>query len=187
MSTTASPLPAAPLSGLSVPATLGAVALATAVLAASSWVVAPMYPVPMTMQTFAVTLVGALFGWRLGALTVLAWLGQAAIGLPVLAGGSGGLGAFAGPTAGYLAAFPLAAALTGYLAEAGWTGRRLVLCFVSMLAGNALILLMGAAWLSGMIGIEAALTAGVAPFVLGALLKSALGAGALALVPARKG
>ena len=46
-----------------------------------------MYPVPVTMQTFAVTMVGALYGWRLGGLTVIAWLAEAMIGLPVLAGG----------------------------------------------------------------------------------------------------
>lgn len=175
-----------PLSQLSAPGTLGAMALATAVLTASSWVAVPMYPVPMTMQTFAVTLVGALFGWRLGAVTVLAWLAQAAAGLPVLAGGSGGLAAFAGPTAGYLMAFPLAAALTGYLAEQGWTGHRIALSFAAMVAGNALILAIGGAWLAGLIGLEAALAAGVTPFLLGALLKSALGAAALRAVAGSK-
>jgi len=151
------------------------VALGTLFLAASSWVEVPMLPVPMTMQTFAVTLIGALYGWRLGAITVLAWLGEGLVGMPVLAGGAGGVAHFAGPTAGYLFAFPLAAALVGWLAERGWTGRgNLLRSFGAMLLGNAFILVTGGAWLAAMIGIDNAITYGVAPFVLGAIVKSAL-------------
>ena len=87
-----------------------AVLLGTLFLTLSSYIVVPMVPVPMTMQTFAVTMVGALFGWRLGAATIIAWLVEGAIGFPVLAGGTGGLFAFMGPTAGYLFAFPAAGA-----------------------------------------------------------------------------
>lgn len=151
------------------------VALGTLFLAASSWVEVPMVPVPMTMQTFAVTLIGALYGWRLGAVTVLAWLGEAMVGLPVLAGGAGGIAYFAGPTAGYLFAFPLAAALVGWLAERGWTGNgNLLSSFAAMLLGNAFILVIGGAWLAAMIGARDAVTFGVAPFILGAIVKSAL-------------
>jgi biotin transport system substrate-specific component len=139
----------------------------------------PMVPVPMTMQTFAVTLVGAVYGWRLGAFTILAWLAEAAAGLPVLAGGAGGLPYFMGPTAGYLMAFPFAGALVGWLAERGWNGRHLGLAFLSMLAGNAVCLLLGAAWLSIAVGFEKAVLLGVAPFLVGGLLKSALGAATL--------
>lgn len=152
------------------------VALGTLFLAASSWVEVPMLPVPMTMQTFAVTLIGALYGWRLGAITVLAWLGEAVVGLPVLAGGAGGIAHFAGPTAGYLFAFPLAAALVGWLAERGWTRGNLLLSFAAMLLGNAFILVMGGAWLAALIGANDAMTYGVTPFVLGAIVKSALAA-----------
>src|SRR6478609_6204742 len=70
----------------------------------------------LASQIFAVTMIGALYGWRLGAATVLAWLAEAAMGFPVLAGGAGGLAPFAGPTAGYLASFPVIAALVGWLA-----------------------------------------------------------------------
>lgn len=152
------------------------VALGTLFLAASSWVEVPMLPVPMTMQTFAVTLIGALYGWRLGAITVLAWLGEAVVGLPVLAGGAGGIAHFAGPTAGYLFAFPLAAALVGWLAERGWTAGNLLLSFAAMLLGNAFILGMGGAWLAALIGANDAMTYGVMPFILGAIVKSALAA-----------
>lgn len=161
-----------------------AVLAGTLALALSSQIAVPMVPVPVTMQTLAVTLVGALYGWRLGAVTVLLWLAQAAAGLPVLAGGAGGLPHFMGPTAGYLLAFPLAAALTGWLAGRGWAGRRVVLAFLSMLAGNALCLPLGAAWLAQSIGPSKAIAFGVLPFVLGAILKSALGAAILRLVAA---
>src|SRR5690606_18310766 len=147
--------------------------------ALSSHIEVPMVPVPVTMQTLAVTLVGALYGWRLGTVTVLAWLAEAAAGLPVLAGGAGGIAYMMGPTAGYLAGFPVAAAAVGWLAEQGWNGRRPLLAFAAMLLGNALCLAIGAAWLASLVGLEKAIAAGVVPFVLGGVLKSALGAAML--------
>jgi len=155
----------------------------TGILTLSSYIQVPFYPVPMTMQTLAVTLVGAVLGWRLGVATVAAWLAAAACGLPVLAGDhlTGPL-TFIGPTAGYLAAFPLVAALTGWLAERGWNGRRPLLAFASMLAGNALCLVLGGAWLAVLAGADKAIALGVLPFLTGALVKSVLGAALLAAV-----
>ncbi|MCO4317630.1 biotin transporter BioY [Phyllobacterium sp. 21LDTY02-6] len=161
-----------------------AVLLGTAFLAASSWIEVPMYPVPVTMQTFAVTLVGALYGWRLGAVTVLAWLGEAMIGFPVLAGGAGGFVHFVGPTAGYLAGFVAAAAAAGFLAERGLTRNPLASSLV-MLAGNVICLALGAAWLSYLFGFEIAWTSGVAPFLAGAVLKSALAAATIEIMRRR--
>jgi biotin transport system substrate-specific component len=164
-----------------------AVLLGTPVLAIASQISVPMLPVPMTMQTLAVILIGALYGWRLGALTILAWLGEAATGLPVLANGSGGLAPFMGPTAGYLASFPLVAALVGWLAERGWNGNRPAFAFAAMLLGHALCLLFGGLWLSTLIGAEKAMLVGVVPFLLGSLVKSGLGAAILmALVRTNK-
>lgn len=157
-----------------------AVVLGTLFLALASYIEVPMVPVPMTMQTFAVTMVGALYGWRLGALTVVAWLAEAAVGLPVLSGGAAGPAHFVGPTAGYLASFPLVAALVGWLAERGWNGSRPLLAFCAAILGNAFCLLVGASWLATMIGLEDAVAFGVTPFLLGAILKSALTAAALA-------
>ncbi len=157
----------------------GAIALGTVFLALSSYVEVPMIPVPMTMQTFAVTMVGALYGWRLGALTIAAWLAEAIVGLPVLAGGASGIQHFMGPTAGYLLAFPICGALTGWLAERGWNGRNVVLAFVSMLLSNLLCLALGGAWLATVIGVGPAIGSGVTPFLLGSLLKSVLGAAIL--------
>lgn len=166
---------------------VSAVVLGSLFLALSSYISVPMVPVPITMQTFAVTLIGALYGWRLGGMTIVAWLVEGALGLPVLAGGASGFVHFAGPTAGYLFAFPVAGMVTGFLAERGWNGHRIALAFMAMLAGNAICLLLGAAWLSFMIGIGAAFAAGVLPFLLGAVLKSALAAALLkALAPSPK-
>lgn len=155
---------------------LAAVLVGSLILTLSSWIEVPMVPVPVTMQTFAVTLIGALYGWRLAAATILTWFGQAAMGMPVLAGGAGGLPHFFGPTGGYLFAFLLAAMLTGWLAERGWNGRRVGLAFLAMLAGNALCLVIGAAWLATLIGPKQAIIAGVLPFILGGVLKSGLAA-----------
>jgi biotin transport system substrate-specific component len=151
----------------------------TLALALASQIAVPMYPVSVTMQTFAITMIGVLYGWRLGALTVLLWLGEAALGAPVLANGSGGLVPFAGPTAGYLASFPIVAAVAGYLAEKGWTGERYVKSFAAHLAANVLCLAIGGAYLAYLLGPEKAWLLGVAPFILGAGLKSALAAALL--------
>jgi len=161
---------------------VAAVVLGTAMLALSSYIEVPMVPVPITMQTFAVTLLGALYGWRLGMVTVIAWLAEGAAGFPVLAGGAAGAHHFVGPTAGYLFAFPLSAALTGLLAEKGWNGRRPLLALLSMALGNVACLAVGGLWLAAMIGLEKALLLGVVPFLVGGALKSALGAAILRLM-----
>jgi len=145
----------------------------------------PMVPVPMSMQTFAVLLIGALYGVRLGTLTVLAWLALGALGLPVFAGGTGGVARFVGPTAGYLIAFPFAAACVGWLASRGWNQDRLGWAFGAMLIGHAICLGLGGLWLARIIGLEAALAKGVTPFLLGAILKSVLVVAALKLMTPR--
>ncbi|RWF49356.1 MAG: biotin transporter BioY [Mesorhizobium sp.] len=164
----------------------GAVVLGTLFLALSSYIEVPMVPVPVTMQTFAVTLIGALYGWRLGAVTIAAWLVEGAAGFPVLAGGAAGMQHFVGPTGGYLFAFPVVGALVGWLAERGWNGNRVVLAFIAMLLGNLACLVLGTAWLAVMIGAEKAITFGFVPFIVGGLLKSALGAATLMALPRGK-
>ncbi len=164
------------LGARSLPMRIVFVLAGTLALTLASRISVPMVPVPITMQTFAVTMFGALYGWRLGTLTVLAWLAEGMAGLPVLAGGAGGVAHFAGPTAGYLVSFPLMAAMGGWLAERGWTGTRLVQSFAAHFAANLFCLALGGAWLATLIGLEKAMMLGVVPFVLGALLKSALAA-----------
>ncbi len=167
------------ISGRSLPMQAALLLFGTGVLALASQISVPMVPVPITLQTLAITMIGVLYGWRLGALTVLAWLGEAMMGLPVLAGGSGGLAPFVGPTAGYLAAFPIIAALAGYLANKGWTGSHVVKSFLAHFSANILCLAIGGTWLGYLIGAEKGLALGVTPFILGAVLKSALAAALL--------
>ena len=96
--------------------------------------------VPITLQTFAVLLSGAVLGWRRGSLAVLLYLAVGAAGLPVFSSGAAGLAVFAGPTAGYLVGFPLGAALCGFLVERlprRATAGRTALVFLCGLAGSA--------------------------------------------------
>ena len=151
----------------------------TLALALASRIAVPMVPVPITMQTFAVTMIGALYGWRLGGLTVLAWIGEGMIGLPVWTNGASSVPYFLGATGGYLVSFPIMAVLVGWLAERGWTGERVVAGFFAHLSANALCLAIGGVWLASIIGAEKAWIGGVAPFILGATLKSALAAAIL--------
>jgi biotin transport system substrate-specific component len=136
----------------------------TLVLAIASWISIPMVPVPFTLQTYAVIVMGALLGWRMGSLTVLAWLGEAMVGMPVLAHGASGLSVFAGTNAGYLFSFPVIAAFVGLLVERGM-GKGIVRLFSTMLAANVINLALGATWLAVLIGWNRAMTFGVRPFL----------------------
>lgn len=149
--------------------------------AAAAQVVVPLpfTPVPLTGQTFAVLLTGALLGPRLGALAMLAYLAEGAAGLPFFRGGAGGVGHFSGATAGYLLAFPAAAYVTGALAERGWD-RRFLSAAAAMALGSFVILAGGWAWLALMFkGGAEAFQLGVAPFLPGDVVKIALAAAVL--------
>ena len=144
----------------------------TAVLALSAKVQIPFWPVPMTMQTFVVLVLGMAYGARLGAVTVGLYLVEGAAGLPVFATGSG-LAYIAGPTGGYLIGFLLASYVIGILANRGWD-RSMTKTLGAMLAGTAIIFILGIAWLSTFIGFEKAVAAGMTPFILSEGLKIAL-------------
>ena len=148
-------------------------------LALCAQVQVPLWPVPMTMQTFGVLLLGMAFGARLGAATVALYLLEGAAGLPVFAGFSGGLPVLSGPTGGYLFGFVIAAWLVGALAERGWD-RGVLTTALAMLFGNVVLYVPGLIWLAGFVGgAEEAFAAGLAPFWIGDLLKVALAAGLL--------
>jgi biotin transport system substrate-specific component len=152
----------------------------SAALAVSAHVQVPMWPVPVTMQTLVVLLLGFALGRNLAVATVVAYLAEGAVGLPVFAAG-GGIHLLGGPTAGYLFGFVVAAGLTGYLAERGWH-RRPELVVVGMVLGTIVIYAMGVAWLTRVLGsFDAAIAAGVTPFLWGAGLKIAIAV--LALPP----
>ena len=155
----------------------GLALLGSAVLAASAQVSLPMWPVPATLQTLAVLLLGALGGSRMGVASVALYLAEGAMGLPVFAGGAGGIAALAGPTAGYLIGFLPAAWLAG-LAGRGLARQALVLS-----AAHLVIFIPGLAWLAGFVGWERALHAGFLLFVPGTVVKTAL---ALAVVRAAR-
>ena len=137
-------------------------------------------PIPITGQSFAVLLTGALLGSRLGAAAVIAYLIEGAIGLPFFAGGGAGLVRFLGPTAGYLVAFPAAAFITGAFAENGWD-KRYTTAVAAMAIGSAIIFLGGWAWFAILTNTSpvAAFKIAVLPFLLGDVIKIALGAAVL--------
>lgn len=139
-------------------------------LAAQVAIPLPFSPVPVTGQTFAVLLVGALLGSRRGALSLLAYLAEGVVGLPVFAGGSGGLVRLLGPTGGYLLGFVASAWVVGWLCEQGW-GRRVKTALLAMLAGNIVIYLCGLLWLAHFVGGERVLALGLLPFIPGDLFK----------------
>jgi biotin transport system substrate-specific component len=149
-------------------AVLGALALAV-----SAKVQVPFYPVPMTLQTLVVLILGAAFGARLAGATVALYLLEGVIGLPVFAGASAGPLYMAGPTGGYLVGFFLAAVAIGFFAERGWdrSGPRLL---VLLTVGHALMFACGFAWLAGLIGPEKAWIGGVAPFFAATIVKTLL-------------
>lgn len=151
----------------------GAVLFGSLLIAASTQIEVPFYPVPMTMQTFAVLLVGLLFGARLGAVTVLAYLAEAAIGLPILSGGDNMWALLVKPsTTGYLVGFVGAAYVAGLIAER--TAGRLAGAVLGAVAGEAILMAFGVAFLASLIGVDKAVTYGFLPFVLGDALKIVL-------------
>ncbi|XWN29126.1 MAG: biotin transporter BioY [Devosia sp.] len=150
----------------------------------SAKVQVPFYPVPQTMQTFMILVIGMAFGWRLGAATVLLYLAQGAMGMPVFAGTPErgiGLAYMMGPTGGYLVGFVLAAVVVGFLGERRWD-RNVLTTLLAMTIGTAIIFGCGVLWLGTLIGWDKPVLAlGVTPFLLGAAAKIALAAAVLPL------
>ena len=138
----------------------------------------PLQPVPVTLQTLGVLLVGAALGWKRGFAALALYLALGAAGLPVFAGGSGSFAKFLGPTGGYLLSYPLAAALVGFLAQRFGLDRRVWGAALAMLAGSVVIYALGLPWLGAVTGLrgQALLHAGLTPFVLGDALKLGLAA-----------
>lgn len=138
----------------------------------------PFSPVPVTGQTFAVLMIGALFGPRRGCLSVIVYIIQGLMGLPVFALGAGPA-VLAGPTGGYLLGFIPAVYITGSLAQSGWD-RRIGTTILAMLMGNAAIYACGLGRLVFLMGFtKAVLVAGLYPFILGDILKTLLAAAVL--------
>jgi biotin transport system substrate-specific component len=145
----------------------------------------PFYPVPMTLQTLAVMAIAVTFGLRLGVATVLAYLAEGALGIPVFTNTPplvAGPAYLLGPTGGFLAGFVVLAAIIGYAADRGWS-RSIPKLAAALIVGEVIMMALGFVWLAGFaqlstgaagIGTAKAWAGGVAPFILGDLLKVAL-------------
>lgn len=139
-------------------------------IALSAQITIPLIPVPATFQTFAILLVGALFGPKLGSKIVLLYLLEGICGLPVFANFSYGIAKIFGPTGGYLIGFVCATYLTGYLLQHGWK-RNNLLIFSAGLLGDITLLTFGYLVLAYFVGYKNAYLFGIAPFYLSGLVK----------------
>jgi len=149
-----------------------------ALLTASAKIQIPLWPVPMTMQTYVVLVIAMGYGFRLGLLAVGSYLALGALGFPVFAGTPAqgvGLSYMLGPTGGYLAGFVGATAVCGLLSERGWD-RRLITSLLAMAIGHMVIFAFGVAWLAILVGIVRAAEVGLLPFVFGTAVKTVLAA-----------
>jgi biotin transport system substrate-specific component len=135
----------------------------------------PFSPVPVTGQTFAVLVVAALLGARLGGATLVLYLAEGAAGLPVFAHGGAGVAHLFGPSGGYLVGFVPAAVVVGALAQRGWD-RTLPRTLAAMTIGTAVIFACGLLWLGRFVPGEGLLAAGLVPFLPGAGIKIGLAA-----------
>ena len=146
--------------------------------------VIPMWPVPITAQTLAVLLVGSVLGATRGAISLIAYFSMGAFGLPVF---SAATSLSFGPTFGYLVGFVAAAAVVGYLSERGWH-KSVTGVLGSFAIANSVIYLFGLPWLAFVLGnlgaandLTAVAAAGLAPFIVGDVLKMILAAALLPL------
>jgi biotin transport system substrate-specific component len=148
-------------------------ALMAALTAAGACIAIPIGPVPIVLQNLFVMLAGLLLGGRWGLISIGVYLLAGAVGLPVFAGGTGGIGKFAGPTGGYLLGFAAAAYLIGILSERG--RGRVVVDVIAMVAGTAIVYTFGVSWLKVVTGVSLskAVAVGMLPFLVGDALKIA--------------
>lgn len=150
-------------------------ALGNLLLVISAKVQVPIPPVPVTLQSLVVLLLGAAYGWRLGTATVVLYLVEGALGLPVFANAGAGPLYFAGPTGGFLIGFVATAFVVGLLAERGWD-RPLARLVALMAIGHAIMFAVGLAWLAVLFGPAKAWAFGALPFLWGTAVKTALAA-----------
>ena len=150
----------------------------TILLAISAKIQLPFWPVPMTMQTFVIFLIGMTYSVRLSFITVSMYLFEGALGLPVFASG-GGIAYLVGPTSGYLYGMLISSVVISYLANLGFS-KTYFKTSISLLIGSLIIFLFGILYLGSIIGYEKAIIAGLLPFIPSELFKIAL---AVSLIP----
>jgi len=150
----------------------------TILLAISAKIQVPFWPVPMTMQTFVIFLIGMTYSVRLSFITVSMYLFEGALGLPVFASG-GGIAYLVGPTSGYLYGMLISSVVISYLANLGFS-KTYFKTSISLLIGSFIIFLFGILYLGSIIGYEKAIIAGLLPFIPSEIFKIAL---AVSLIP----
>ena len=151
-------------------------ALLAALMAAGAYIAIPIGPIPIVMQNMFVFLAALLLGARWGLASVAVYLLAGACGLPVFAGGMGGIGRIVGPTGGYLVGYLPAVFLAGYIAEKG--AGRIVADVLAMICGTMVLYACGVSWLKILTGMDwlKALAAGMFPFMIGDGIKIAAAA-----------
>lgn len=147
----------------------------------------PLWPVPVTMQTLAVLLVGVSLGAVRGALSMALYAVLGIVGLPVFSDLSSGFGVIAGPTGGYIIGFIFAAAFTGWLAQRQWD-RKVLRSILAFLGGTVVVFAFGLPWLAVALGrlgapndLNSVLQGGLYPFIVGGVIKALLAAGIMGL------
>jgi biotin transport system substrate-specific component len=138
----------------------------------------PLWPVPITGQTLAVLLVGSTLGALRGVLAMVVYAVLGVVGVPWFSDAASGLHVIAGPTGGYIIGFIAAAGLTGWLAQRQWD-RRVLGAFVSFMAGTGVTFAIGLPWLAAALGLnlQQTLEGGLYPFIVGGVIKALLAAG----------
>lgn len=164
---------------------LATVVLGTLLITICAKINVPVWPVPVTLQGFAIAALSAAFGLRIGVATVALYLVEGALGAPVFARESAGVLYMMGPTGGFLFGFLLMAAIIGYAADRGASGKPLAL-FGAMLVADAVLLALGFTWLLALSGnatwidqtnvVASAWASAVQPFIAWDILKMALAA-----------
>ena len=164
---------------------LATVVLGTLLITLCAKINVPVWPVPVTLQGFAIAALSAAFGLRIGVATVALYLVEGAFGLPVFAGASAGIPYLMGPTGGFLFGFLVMAAIIGFAADRGASGKPLTL-FLAMVVADAVLLVLGFAWLLALAGnagwidqsdvVGSAFRGAIQPFVVWDILKMALAA-----------
>lgn len=149
--------------------------LGSLAIAASAQIEVPMVPIPMTLQSLVILLVAMAFGFWIGTASILAYLLEGALGLPVFAGFHGGLAYMAGPTGGYLVGFVPAVMLASFLGENGWS-RHVAPAALAMFLAHVILFSIGLLWLARFTATgNLAVELGFTPFLLGTLVKIVLG------------
>jgi biotin transport system substrate-specific component len=165
--------------------TIATVVLGTLLITICAKINVPVWPVPVTLQGFAIAALSAAFGLRIGVATVALYLIEGALGLPVFAGATAGIPYLMGPTGGFLLGFLAMAAIIGFAADRGASGKPLTL-FAAMVVADAVLLVLGFVWLMALAGqagwidqadvVGSAFAKAIQPFIVWDILKMALAA-----------